>query len=78
VKDVCDFFERKAQFPEHKDHAQLLYGGFIIEPVTGLGDMSGMQQTNGVIVVQRPDTDTRQPGYFLYGFHRATSLSKAL
>ena len=51
-------------------------GCIIIEPVSGIRDLCRIQQSNFIIVVQRPDADTGEIAHFFYGFHLRPSRQR--
>ena len=74
MENVCDLLQRKPQLPEHKDHIKPFQGLVVIQPVTGSGDLRGLQQADAVVVVQRPDADPGAATHFLHGKHGHPSL----
>ena len=58
VENFCDFLQGKLKLPQKQNGVQSFQGGIVIEPVAGLRHLAGPQKPDGIIVVQRPDTDT--------------------
>ena len=53
VQNVADLPERKLQLPEEQNGMKPPEGCIVIQPVAGLRHLCGLQQADGVIVVER-------------------------
>ena len=68
-KQFLDLLQGKFQLPEEEDGLKTPQCLFVIEPVSGLRYFCGLQQPNGVIVVERAHTHTGQATDLFDCFH---------
>ena len=75
VQDRPDVPKRKLQFPEQQDLLQPLQCCLVVQAVTRLGAACGRQQTDPVVVLQRPDGNAGQLADLVDGHHKPHLLS---
>ena len=69
VQDIPNILQRKPQLPEQQDAVKPSQGFFVIQPLACFRHPGGLQQADGVIVVQRAHTHSRHTADFFHGFH---------
>ena len=68
IQDLFDFPQRKLKLPKEQDGLHSRRGCIVIQPVTRVRYFRGLQQSDGIIVVERGDAPAGDTDAFLGGF----------